>query len=91
MLSKKQLADICMSNQGHQACRYLSQDELDWSKFHCIKLRPIEKSKIDKKVSDYISECKRKGTDPNKQSIPIADNCSGYPLLKTINQGYDCP
>lgn len=91
MLSKKHLADVCLLNQGCDACRFVSQDENDWTKYYCIKLRPIEKAKIDKKIVDYLAECKRKGIDPHKQAIPIGDNCQGYPLLHSIEQGYDKP
>lgn len=89
MLSKKHLADICLAGQGCEVCRYLFQDEFDWTKYNCIKLRPIEKAKIDAKIEDYLKECKRKGVDPQKQLTPIGDNCSGYPVLKTLEQGYD--
>ncbi len=88
-LSKKQLADVCMLYQGHKMCRYLSQDDNDYSKWNCLKHRPVEKAKIDDKIDDFLAECKKKGIDATKQAVPLGDNCSGYPLLKHIEQGYD--
>lgn len=87
MLSKKHLQDVCMCNQGSSACRYLSKES--WDKFVCLKLRPIEKAKIDNRTADKYFEAKKKGIDPKTQNHPLGDNCPGYPVLKTIEQGYD--
>ena len=87
-LSKKQLNDVCLLYQNGQ-CRYLEQDANDWNCWHCLKKRPIEKQKIDKKVSEFIKDEQSKGHDPYKQNAPLGDNCQGYPLLRHIEQGYD--
>ena len=91
MLSKKQLLDVCLLYSGDsRRCRFLTQDESDYTKWHCLKLTS-RKSDIDVEVSDFIKDCRRKGTDPTKSNLPLGDNCGGYPILRSINQGYDCP
>lgn len=89
MLSKKQLSDVCLLYQGSGMCRYLTQDDGDYNKWNCLKHRVIEKAKIDEKVQDFVIESHKKNVDPAKQNYPIGDNCSGYPLLKNLMQGYD--
>lgn len=89
MLSKKQLQDVCLCTGGNTICRYLNRDEFQWDKFNCLKLRPIEKAKIDSRVADKIYDAKKKGIDPKSLNDPLGDNCQGYPLLKSIEQGYD--
>ena len=78
-----------MIHSVSHTCRYLNQDDLDPSKWSCLKHRPIEKGKIDVSVDQFFKDCKKKSIDPYKQNVPISDNCSGYPLLKNIEQGYD--
>lgn len=78
-LSAKHLKDVCLlgfSNKS-KTCRYLRNDELDSSKWHCQKLMPQIREKIDMEVNMSDS------------SHPSGDNCSGYPILKNIVQGYD--
>jgi ribosomal protein S10 len=87
MLSKKHLEDVCLCRSGSLTCRFLSMES--WDKFVCVKLRPIEKKKIDARVADIIQEAKKNGIDPAAANRPLGDNCQGYPLLKTIEQGYD--
>lgn len=89
-LSQKQLQDVCMLHGQSDACRYLGEDDNDASKHYCLKKRQSDKSRIDKRVNQYIADCKSKGVDPYAQNIPLGDNCKGYPVLKVINQGYDC-
>lgn len=89
MLSKKQLSDVCLLHQGTGMCRYLSQDDSDFNKWNCLKHRVVEKAKIDDKIQDFVQECRKKNVDPMKQSYPLGDNCCGYPLLKSLMQGYD--
>lgn len=82
-LSLKQLNDVCLLNSDDKSklCRYLINDELDQNKWHCQKLRPNIKSKID---HDILIAKHRK-----EMMVSIGDNCSGYPLLRNITQGYD--
>lgn len=89
MLSRLQVLNVCMFGGGNKCCRYLVEDELDSSKFHCNKLRPLEKANIDKEVSGFILDCKRKKTNPSNYSKPIGDNCDGFLILRNIEQGYD--
>ena len=90
-LSQRQLTDVCMLYSGdHRQCRYLEEDDADSSKWYCLKKKTIEKKKIDKRINQFIQDCTKKGVDPKAQNIPLADNCAGYPILKIIDQGYDC-
>lgn len=81
-LSLKQLSDVCLLNSTDKSksCRYLVNDELDENKWHCQKLRPNIKSKIDHDL--FIAKHK-------KEVVASGDNCAGYPLLRHITQGYD--
>lgn len=78
-LSSKQLTDVCLlgHNDITKTCKYLRNDELDSSKWHCQKLIPEIKSKIDYQVEISLKK------------VPLGDNCKGYPILKNIIQGYD--
>lgn len=88
-LSLKQLNDVCLLNSGdYRRCRYLAQDDLDSNKWYCMKLS-AGKSEIDLEAHEFLEEMKRKMVDPKKQGAPLGDNCSGYPILKFIEQGYD--
>jgi len=89
MLSKKQLQDVCLFNdKSHNKCRYLSQDDNDYTKYYCLK-KNSEAQAIDKEVNSFIRECNRKGKNPYAENVPMGNNCKGYPLLKFIEQGYD--
>lgn len=91
MLSLKQLKDVCLVNDNtFSKCRYLSQDENDYTKWYCLK-RTAKALDIDAELDDFVRECRKKGRDPRKENVPLGDNCAGYPLLRHINQGYDCP
>lgn len=88
MLSPKQLKNICLYNQhNHRMCRYLYQDDVDYTRWYCAKLHPSKKDKVDAAVSDFLKDCKKQGTDPKSQSVPLGDNCYGFPILKHIVQG----
>lgn len=80
-LTAKHLNDICLINHADKSktCRYLCRDDLHENKWHCRKLRPSEKKKIDKIADNYSG----------RGSVPLGDNCPGYPLLRHIDQGYD--
>ncbi len=92
MLSQNQLDHVCLLGQGTACCLYLDQDPNDYQKFYCLKLRKADKQMMDDKVKDFLDNCKRIKLDPYKQNnIPFGDNCSGYPYLLNILQGYDVP
>jgi hypothetical protein len=48
-----------------------------------------KKAEIDDETNDFLKDVKKKGIDPRKQGTPLGDNCSGYPILRYIKQGYD--
>lgn len=89
-LSQKHLNEVCMINCGSKTCRYLYNDELDSNSWHCNKLRPIEKSKIDKKINEHSRNKESKKKLGITKTIPEGDNCPGFLVLKSIKQGYDC-
>lgn len=87
-LTNKQLNDVCLLGQGHRSCRYLSPDDQSWGKYHCIKLS-VQKKVCDEEAADTRAKMLANGQDVRKQGVPMGDNCSGYPLLRIIDQGYD--
>lgn len=91
MLSQNQLRDVCLVHDNtHQRCRYLSQDETDYTKWYCLK-RSSKANDIDVELDDFVREARKKGRDPRNDNVPLGDNCSGYPVLRHILQGYDVP
>ena len=91
MLSLKQLKDVCLVNDGtYKKCRYLVQDDNDYTKYNCIK-KTAKAKELDDELDDFLRESRKKGKDPLKDNIPLGDNCAGYPLLRHLPQGYDCP
>lgn len=88
MLSPNHLKNICLHNQ-EGCCRYLDQDDFDYSKCYCLKLRKSAKDAIDTAVKKKLEEYKKKGLDPYEHEQNFGDNCAGYPYLKTLMQGYD--
>ncbi len=88
-LSKKQLQDKCLLYDGtHKKCKYLAQDDNDWSKYYCLKKSP-KKSEIDVETDAFVREARKKGKDPRKEGLSLGDNCEGYPVMKYLEQGYD--
>lgn len=85
-LTQKQVANVCMLNQGNRQCRYLNDEINDKGDvvYICNKLSP-DKAKIDQVLDEYL---KSKGGKP-LPSDAIGDNCSGYIPLWTKPQGYD--
>lgn len=91
MLSQKQLRDVCLVYDGTYArCRYLAQDETDYTKWYCLKKSPKAKE-IDVEISDFVKEARKKGKDPRKENVALGDNCQGYPIMRYLEQGYDKP
>lgn len=89
-LSKNQLEHVCLLHESsHRTCRYLKNDDLEPSKWYCCKLRDAEKKKIDSRIRQFVKDCKDRSLDPKTLNISMGDNCGGYPLLKSINQGFD--
>lgn len=89
-LTTKQLTDVCLLNDSnHKTCRYLKNDDLEPSKWYCCKLRENDKSKIDSRTKQLLKDCRDRGINPKTLNVAMGDNCSGYPLLKLIDQGYD--
>ena len=91
MLSLKQLKDVCMFGVGSNQCRYLERNPLDYNRFDCHKKSTGDKKRADASVDAYISHCAKINYDPKNGHNPIGDNCSGYIILKSIEQGYDKP
>ncbi len=91
MLSLKQVKHVCHGDSSKQSdqCRYLEQDDLDHTKFYCLKLIPQKKSAIDKDVEEFISKTKSRGINPFTEKVPLGNNCSGYIKLREILQGFD--
>lgn len=87
-LSDNHVKDICLSNGGYKQCRFLAPDDHQWNKFHCLKLT-AQKKVINEELHDTLVSLKSQGMDYKKQGLPVGDNCSGYPLLRKIQQGYD--
>ena len=88
-LSKDQVSDVWLLGQGTQQCRYLAEDDVVRNMFYCLKKSKDKKEKIDSEVSSLVKDLKRKGKDIDAQNIPVGNNCSGYIILKHIEQGYD--
>jgi hypothetical protein len=86
-LSARHLQDVCLLGEAdkNKTCRYLRNDDLDESKWYCQKLQQRIKSKIDKNI---LAMKERVGSSLSI-NMPSGDNCSGYPLLKHVVQGYD--
>jgi len=91
MLSLKQVKNVCHGNAtiSSNHCRYLERDDFDPNKYYCLKLISEKRKIIDKRVDEYIAECKRKNKNPFDQNVPLGNHCQGYIKLKNLVQGYD--
>lgn len=88
-LTLKQLNDVCLYRSGDsQKCRYLAQDDLDPTKWHCLKMSHRRKD-IDEQATEVIEDLRRKGIPISKSRIGLGDNCRGYHVTRYVNQGYD--
>ena len=91
MLSNNQLHNVCLIGENsYRRCRFLSQDETDYTKWYCLK-KTGKATQINDEIDQYVQDCLIKGKDPKADNFPLSDNCTGYPLLRHIKQGYDCP
>ena len=89
MLSKKHVKDICLYHSAnYKTCRYCAVDELDSSKFYCLK-QSSNKVIADAEIKDFLKKMKKANQDPKNHGLPLGDNCPGYPILKYVEQGYD--
>jgi hypothetical protein len=86
MLSKKQVENYCLPYAGYTRCRYLSEDDNDFSKFYCLK-KSHKKKDIDEEIQLLFDDLKGKKLDD--KNIAVGDNCSGFIVLKNIEQGFD--
>lgn len=90
-LSQKQLEHVCLLFAGnYKQCRYLEEDSRTWN-WSCLKHKKDIKEAKDKAIEKFLNDCKAKGLDPKAGAVALGDNCSGYPILKNLTQGYDCP
>ena len=89
MLTNLHLNDVCLlyNNTGNQ-CRYLEEDHQSWL-WHCLKHNANKKNDLDDQIRQMLADCLNKGIDPQAQGMACGDNCSGYPKLKHVAQGYD--
>lgn len=91
-LTQKQIKDVCFISGGPDQCRYLDEDVDDnGNPIYVCKKRSPDKKIIDEELIDFFNEMKRSGQDPAKQGVPLSDNCGGFVVLKTKQQGYDVP
>lgn len=89
MLSLKQIKDVCLVDEiSSSRCKYLSQDESDDTKFYCLKLS-AKGREIDEEIESFLNDMRKRNKDPFKESLPLGDNCGGYPVMRHIEQGYD--
>lgn len=82
-LSQLQVIHVCKKSEGFDTCRYLSEDVIKLGAYQCLKLTG-QKKIIDDAVEGYLSGSKNDGS-----SMPISDNCKGYPVLHHAVVGYD--
>jgi len=90
-LSLKQVQDVCFLNGGSDQCRYLDEDFDDNGLVInvCKKLSPY-RTIIDEEFDEFMESMQKSGQKPEDQGKAIGDNCSGYIVLKSKIQGYDC-
>ena len=90
-LTENQVKNRCLVYGRGRRCRYLKGDPRNWRLFHCLKLVPAAKRKIDKATSEYIADQRKHGHDPAQgyQACGDGGNCPGYPYLPTVQLGYD--
>lgn len=86
MLTPNHIRHFCMGDGSPgSGCRYLERDDLDDSKFYCLKLVESRRRSIDEEMDADTPKRQRSGGD----EVMLGDNCQGYIKLKSIWQGYD--
>ena len=76
-------------NDPSQYCRYCETNYgTNGLVVICLKRTPKKKI-IDAQVKSFVTDCVKKGIDPQKQGRPMGDNCQGYLMLRNIQQGCD--
>lgn len=90
MLSEKHVQDVCLFDGiSPDCCRYCDYDaEADC--FHCVKLTPA-KGRIDKRLAEIMEEADQNGVNIYDTGEAVGDNCPGFPFLRHVKQGFDCP
>lgn len=90
MLTLKQVRHVCLGDGSPgSGCRYLERDDLDSSKFYCLKMVEAKREAIDEEVEDYLSKLKKPSKTKHPEDVMLGDNCSGFIKLKSVWQGYD--
>lgn len=88
MLTLKQVRHVCAGDSSPgSGCRYLERDDLDSSRFYCLKMVESKREAIDAEVDDYLS--KHPSKTKHSEGVMLGDNCPGYIKLKSVWQGYD--
>jgi type II secretory pathway component PulC len=88
-LTKKQLEDVCLINEGYKQCRYLDEEDDNGKIVQvCKKLTP-DAVIIDEEIDEFMIDMQKNKQDPSTQNLPIQVNCNGYLKLKSKKQGYD--
>jgi hypothetical protein len=89
-LSKTHLKDVCLLGMKYHQCRYLDEAENDDGEVVYVCRRKTADGKaIDDELNDYVKDLKKQKKDPRDSEVPLGDNCSGYPALPNVKQGYD--
>jgi hypothetical protein len=89
-LSKKQLKDVCLMWGSSRQCRYLGEEDGgNGSMVDVCKKKSVYKDIIDGEIVEFLKEMKANGQDPMAQGVPLGNNCQGYIVLKSKEQGYD--
>lgn len=79
MIPEEYTKSVCMKGKKVRQCRYLATS--DKGEFVCMKVDPEYRSLIDKEI---ISINNNINDISVLIELPIADNCNGYSILKTI-------
>jgi len=84
-LTHLHVLNVCKLSTTQQ-CKYLHEDELERDVFHCLKLSSQRKYVEDLQNSNgsHLYQGTQPYTDFSKN-----DNCAGYPLLRSLEVGYD--
>lgn len=90
VLSKNHVINVCNVNGGVSCCRYIDETIDDAGQVIDIcRKKTVDKKIIDEQILEEIEDLKKQGQNIINSNKHIADNCSGYLLLKSKIQGYD--